>query len=105
MVGRILRLTSILAAVLAVLFAAWLIRIDVPLWIALLAGIALPLAMHAVPLAIEFITGALIDRRPVARLGPVDAVRVWLTESWRSFVVFNLDQPWRAGFAARPIVA
>lgn len=60
--------------------------------------------MHAVPLGIEFITGALVDRRPIARLGAVDALRVWLNESWRSFAVFNIDQPWRANFPERQLV-
>ena len=34
----------------------------------------------------------------------IDALRLWLVESWRSFVVFNIDQPWRANFPERPIV-
>jgi pimeloyl-ACP methyl ester carboxylesterase len=67
-------------------------------------GLLLPFAIHAVPLGIEFIIGALFDRRPVARLNVVDALSLWLVESLRSFVVFNIDQPWRANFPERPIV-
>ncbi len=77
---------------------------DVSPWIAIAIGLLLPFAIHAVPLGIEFIVGALIDRRPIARLNVVDALRLWLVESWRSFVVFNIDQPWRANFPERPIV-
>ncbi|MBC8119426.1 MAG: alpha/beta fold hydrolase [Burkholderiaceae bacterium] len=105
MVSRILRVTSLLAIALATVLSIWLLSIGVSPWIAIAVGIALPPAMHAVPLGIEFITGAVVDRRPVARLGPVDSLRMWLTESWRSFVVFNVDQPWRAHFPEREIVA
>lgn len=105
MLGRILRVTSLLSVALATALAVWLIDIGVSPWAAVMLGVALPLAMHATPLGIEFITGALIDKRAVARLGALDAVRVWLNESWRSFVVFNVDQPWRANFSEREIVA
>ena len=105
MISRILRVTSLLAIALATVLSMWLISIGVSPWIAVMVGIALPPVMHAIPLGIEFITGAVVDRRPVARLGPVDSLRVWLTESWRSFVVFNVDQPWRANFPEREIVA
>ena len=48
--------------------------------------------------------GALVDRRPIERIGLLDLVRVWWGETWRSFVVFNVDQPWRASFPERAIV-
>ena len=67
-------------------------------------GRLLPLAVQGVPLAIEFVTGALIDRRPVARIGFLELVAVWWGETWRSFKVFNIDQAWRADFPERPLV-
>lgn len=99
MLARILQISGAVAALAAVALAALLAWFGVPVWLALLAGALLPLAIHGVPLAIEFITGALIDRRPVARIGPFALLRVWWGETWRSFMVFNVDQPWRAGFA------
>jgi predicted alpha/beta hydrolase family esterase len=104
MLGRILRISSLLTIALATVLAVWLADLGVSPWGAIAIGLLLPFVIHALPLGIEFITGALIDRRPIARLNPVDAVRLWLVESWRSFVVFNIDQPWRANFAERPIV-
>jgi triacylglycerol lipase len=94
----ILRLSAAFEAVAAIALAVGLIWLGAPTWLAVLLGLALPFAVHGVPLAIEFITGALIDRRPGARLGPLALARVWLRETWRSFMVFNVDQPWRAGF-------
>ena len=104
MLGRILRISSLLTIALATVLAVWLADLGVSPWIAIAIGLLLPFVIHALPLGVEFITGALIDRRPIARLNPVDAVRLWLVESWRSFVVFNIDQPWRANFPERPIV-
>jgi triacylglycerol lipase len=98
MLARILRVLSILL-VLAALVIAWgLAQLGAPLWLAVLVGLLLPLTIHGIPLAIEFITGAIIDRRPVARLSPAAFVRAWWGETWRSFIVFSVDQPWRAGF-------
>lgn len=104
MLGRLLRISSLLTIALATVLAVWFIDLGLPPWIALAFGLLLPFFIHALPLGVEFITGALIDRRPIGRLDPVEAVRLWLVESWRSFVVFNIDQPWRANFAERPIV-
>jgi predicted alpha/beta hydrolase family esterase len=94
----------LLTIVLAVVLMVWFVDLGLSPWIAIPVGLLLPLLIHALPLGVEFVTGALIDRRPVARLGVVDALRLWLVESWRSFVVFNIDQPWRADFPERPIV-
>ena len=102
--GRILRISSLLSFTLAAVLAWWLISVGVSPWIAIVLGLLLPFAIHAVPLGIEFIVGAVLDRRAVAPLGVVDAIRLWLVESWRSFIVFNIDQPWRAHFPERPIV-
>lgn len=103
MLARILRigvgLELIAAVALVTLFGAWLVP---PLAVALI--LMFPLAVHGIPLAIEFITGAIVDRRPVARLGPLALMKVWLGETWRSFKVFNIDQPWRAGFAEPEIL-
>ena len=96
-----LRISTVVAYAAAVGLALGLIHLGAPTWLAVLLGIALPLAIHGVPLAIEFATGALIDRRPGARLGPWTLARVWLRETWRSFMVFNVDQPWRAAFPVR----
>ena len=104
MLGRILRISSLLTIALATVLAVWFIDLGLSPSVAIAIGLLLPFAIHALPLGVEFITGALIDRRPVARLGVIDALRLWLVESWRSFVVFNIDQPWRASFAERPIV-
>ena len=104
MLGRILRVSSLLTIALATALAVWFVDLGLSPWIAIAIGLLLPFVIHALPLGVEFITGALIDRRPVARLGVIDALRLWLVESWRSFVVFNIDQPWRANFAERPIV-
>lgn len=105
MVGRLLRVTCLLVILLATIFAVWLTHLGVHPVIAVAMGLALPVAMHALPLGIEFVVGAVVDRRPTARLGLADGIRLWLTESWRSFEVFNIDQPWRATFAERTIVA
>ena len=104
MLGRILRISSLLTLALATVLVVWFIDLGLSPWIAIAIGLLLPFAIHALPLGVEFIIGALIDRRPITRLNLVDALRVWLVESWRSFVVFNIDQPWRANFAERPLV-
>jgi pimeloyl-ACP methyl ester carboxylesterase len=103
MLARMLRVGNVLEYVAALLVAVALMTVGLPFWLALPLGALLPLAVHGVPLAIEFIVGALIDRRPVARIGPVALAAVWWRETWRSLVVFNLDQPWRAGFPERPL--
>lgn len=105
MLGRILRISSLLTIALATALTVWFVDLGLSPWLAIGTGLLLPFAIHALPLGVEFITGALIDRRPISRLGPVDAARLWLVESLRSFVVFNIDQPWRANFAERPIVS
>lgn len=95
----ILRVSAAIELIAAVALAVGLIWLGAATWLAVLLALALPFAVHGVPLAIEFVTGALIDRRPGARLGPFTLARVWLRETWRSFMVFNVDQPWRAGFS------
>jgi predicted alpha/beta hydrolase family esterase len=104
MLSRMLRIGSTLEYLAAVLLAVVLALAGLPLWAALPLAALLPLAVHGVPLAIEFVVGALMDRRPVARLGPFALAAVWWRETWRSLVVFNLDQPWRADFPERPLL-
>jgi predicted alpha/beta hydrolase family esterase len=104
MLARLLRVAGLVVLAAAIGLAWLLLRAGVSPWLAIAAALLLPLAVHGVPLAIEFITGALLDRRPVARLGPLALARVWWGETWRSFKVFNLDQPWRADFAEPAIV-
>jgi predicted alpha/beta hydrolase family esterase len=103
MLARILRigvgLEVIAALMLVTVLGAWVVP---PLAVAII--VLLPLAVHGIPLAIEFITGAIVDRRPLARLGPFALTKVWFGETWRSFKVFNLDQPWRADYPEPNIV-
>jgi hypothetical protein len=104
MLARYLRVGAVIELLAALLVAHALRLAGVPAWLALALAALLPLAVHAVPLGIEFVIGAVFDRRTVARLSLRDALRVWWNETMRSFVVFNIDQPWRANFAERPIV-
>ncbi|MGB2817219.1 MAG: alpha/beta fold hydrolase [Burkholderiaceae bacterium] len=104
MLARYLRVGQVIQVLAAIVLARALVLADVPLWLAVLAGALLPLAVQGVPLAIEFVTGALLDRRPLARIGLFRLVAIWWVETWRSFVLFNIDQPWRAGFPERPLV-
>lgn len=103
MLARMLRVGSSLEYVAALLLAVAMMVVGVPFWLALPLAALLPLAVHGVPLAIEFAVGALMDRRPVARLGLPALAAVWWRETWRSFVVFNIDQPWRAAFPERSL--
>jgi triacylglycerol lipase len=104
MLARILRIGAALEVLAAIGVAALLLQLKVAPWLAIGIAALLPLAIHAVPLAIEFVTGAIVDRRPVARLGPLALARVWCGETRRSFQVFNIDQPWRAAFAEPALV-
>ena len=99
MLARLLRVTSLLLLAASIALALVLIGIGMPWAIAVVAGALLPIAFHGVPLAVEFVFGALSDRRPGARLGLGRAVRLWASETWRAFVSFTIDQPWRATFA------
>ncbi|MGH6624663.1 MAG: lipase family alpha/beta hydrolase [Burkholderiaceae bacterium] len=99
MLARLLQTTSLLLVAAAIGLALLLVALGAPLIAALIAAALLPLAFHGVPLAIEFIYGAFADRRPGRRIGLVGAARVWLGETWRAFISFTIDQPWRAGFA------
>ena len=104
MLARYLRVGAVIELLAAIVIARGLVLAGAHLWLAVGLVALLPVAVHGVPLAIEFITGALIDRRPLARLGFFRLVAVWWGETWRSCKVFNLDQAWRADFPERPIV-
>ena len=104
MLSRILRIGAGFELLAAIALAAALVHYGTSPWLAVTTAVMLPLAVQGVPLAIEFAIGALVDRRPVARLGPLALARVWWGETWRSFKVFNVDQPWRAGFPEPAVV-
>jgi hypothetical protein len=105
MLARYLRVGAAIQVLAAVVIARALMLLGVAPWLAVALAALLPFAVQGVPLAIEFAVGALIDRRPVARLGFAQLVAVWWGETWRSFTVFNIDQSWRARFPERPLVA
>jgi predicted alpha/beta hydrolase family esterase len=98
MLARGLRIANLVVALATSLLAWTLHRMghDWPAAIAL--ALLLPLGLQALPLALEFATGALIDRRAGGRLGPIAGLRLWLGETWHSLRLFNCDQVWRAGF-------
>jgi len=104
MLARYLRIGAVIQLLAALALAHALSLAGVDRWLVIPLAALLPFAVQGVPLAIEFITGALIDRRPVARIGPLQLVAVWWGETWRSFRVFNIDQAWRADFPERPLV-
>jgi len=99
MVERALRVASLLLALAAMALALGLVQGGWTTGAVLALLTALALSLHGAPLAIEFITGALIDRRPGPRLSPLAALRLWWGETSAQFRVFMLDQPWRNGFA------
>src|SRR5512137_3218735 len=104
MLARYLRIGSAIELLAALALAHGLVQAGVDRWLAIGLAALLPLAVQGVPLAIEFVTGALVDRRPVARIGFVRLVAIWWVETWRSLVLFNVEQPWLAGFPERPLV-
>jgi len=104
MLARILRIGELIELLAAVALLALLLQLGVSFVAAVVLAALLPVAVHAVPIGIEFITGAVVDRRPVSRLGPLALTGVWLRETLRSFQVFNIDQPWRADFPEPRIV-
>jgi predicted alpha/beta hydrolase family esterase len=105
MLARYLRIGGVIQLLAVLALAHALVQADVDRWFAIALAALLPFAVQGVPLAVEFVTGALIDRRPVARIGLIELVAVWWGETWRSFKVFNIDQAWRADFSERPVVS
>lgn len=99
MVARLLRSSVLLVLLAAATMAGWMLHLGAGGWVALLAALLVPIGIHGIPLAIEFLTGAWTDRRPLARIGPLAFIRLWWGETWRSTMAFDLEQPWRARFA------
>ncbi|HOX89478.1 MAG TPA: alpha/beta fold hydrolase [Burkholderiaceae bacterium] len=98
MLARGLRIANLVVA-LATSLLAWTVHRMGHDWPAAIAlALLLPLGLQALPLALEFATGALVDRRAGDRLGPIAGLRLWLGETWHSLRLFNCDQVWRAGF-------
>jgi predicted alpha/beta hydrolase family esterase len=104
MLARLLAVTAIAQWVLAALLGVWLLTRGMPIWLVLPALAALLLAVHGVPLAIEFFTGAIIDRRMGPRLSPVLALRLWWRETWVSATLFGWFMPFRSRFPEPHIV-
>lgn len=98
MLARGLRIANLVVA-LATAWLAWSLHHAGHVWpVAVALALLLPLGLQGVPLALEFITGALVDRRAGPRLGPLAALRLWAGETSHSLRLFNVDQVWRAGF-------
>jgi predicted alpha/beta hydrolase family esterase len=104
MLARYLKIGELIELIAAIALARALVLAGLPTWLAIALAALLPLATQAVPLAIEFVTGAIIDRRPVPRLSPVAFITLWWIETWQSFKLFHIDQPWRSTFPERPLV-
>lgn len=101
--AALLRWSLLLQLVLGTALAYWLLPPGAQWWLAPLAGLLLPVAGTALVLAIELVTGALIDgRRP--RVSLLHWLRVWLGETWCSLRVFGWRQPFASGFAEPPLV-
>lgn len=104
MLARGLRLANLLVFAATALLA-WTLHRGGHDWPAAIAlALLLPLSLQGLPLALEFATGALIDRRTGVRLGPLAAVRLWAGETTHSLRLFNLDQVWCAGFPEPAVV-
>ena len=77
MLARYLKVGEAIELLAAIVLARALVLAGLEPWLAIALAALLPFAVHGVPLGIEFVTGALIDRRPVARIGFFQLVRVW----------------------------
>lgn len=97
--ARLLAIATLLQWVLAALVAAWLKQLGLHAVVAIVIAFALLIAVHGLPLAIEFAAGALIDRRPGPGLSPPAAVRLWWSETWISWRMFGWQMPFRSRFA------
>ncbi len=72
-------------------------------WHVLAAALLAPPVLLAAVLAVEFTVAAKVDpRSPRASL--LQALRMWLHETWVSLRIFLWRQPWRSGFAEPPLV-
>lgn len=98
MITTVLRATVIAQILVGLALGVALALLGVSAWIAIVIAALVPVAFHAVPLFVEFVVGALFDRRPVPRLGPIEFARLWCGETTRSLRSFSIDQPWCADF-------
>ena len=104
MLARTLRWSLAVQTALAAGAGALLHRAGVPAWLAIAIAVALPFAVTGLVLAIEFVTGAAIDRRAGARLGIGKALRMWWTETLTSVRMFSWAQPFASKFPERVFV-
>jgi predicted alpha/beta hydrolase family esterase len=104
MLARFLRLSLALQWLLVAIVAWLLVLARLAWWLAVPLAVLLPYAVTALILGIEFLTGAMLDRRPGRRLGPLAALRLWWRESCTSFLFFSWKQPFAADFAEPPLV-
>lgn len=95
---RILQCCALVACALAVLLIAWMVRAGAPLALATLIALSIGPLLQASLLGTQFLTGAIIDRRPGPRLTAVGALRLWLTESWTWWRMFVWHMPFRCHF-------
>ncbi len=82
----------------AALLAYGLVHIGVVAWVAIVLALMLGPLFNGALLAIEFITGALIDRRPGLRLSPWAGLRLWATEARTWSLMFGWRMPFCATF-------
>jgi len=82
MMARILRFVVAAQVAAALTIALGLAGLGWPAWLALAAAATLPVVLQSVLLAIQFATGALIDRRAQARLSVARTVQLWWRETW-----------------------
>jgi hypothetical protein len=101
--SRILRASSLVELLAAIVLAWWWTRAGVSWWCAVPVAAALPLAVHGFPIFLEFLVGALFDPSPGPRLGPAKLLRVWWRETWHSVMLFTIHQAWNAGFREPPL--
>src|SRR5258706_11906001 len=96
MMARILRFVVAAQVAAALTIALGLAHLGWPAWLALAAAATLPVVLQSVLLAIQFATGALIDRRAQARLSVARTVQLWWRETWLSVATFCWRMPFRA---------
>ncbi|MEG1971290.1 MAG: alpha/beta fold hydrolase [Burkholderiaceae bacterium] len=104
MIARGLQIASLLVGTAVLALALSLVHNGGSETAAFALAAAIVVGIHGVPLAIEFITGAIVDRSPAARIGPLALIRVWWGETRRQFRVFMIDQPWRSRFSEPELV-
>lgn len=103
-VTKILQCGALLACGLAVLLIAWMVRAGVPFALATLIALSIGPLIQSSLLGTQFLAGAIIDRRPGPRLKVLDALRLWLTESWTWWRMFVWHLPFRCHFPEPALV-